>query len=86
MAEAPDPPLEVSPAAGTPGLEDAWETHRHTHSLVDRYAEYEACQQLDRLRLEPMQRDAVVPLRLGGEPTRREPRESFWSQAQLGRS
>jgi hypothetical protein len=45
-------------------------------NVVHRYAEREACEELDFRRLEAMQADAVVPLRLGGEPTRREPRET----------
>ena len=79
-----DEPEVLDPGAGTPELESAWREHTHEQESLRKAVEFDAVEQLDRLRLEALERDALVPPKLGGEQVRRDPREHFWSQSQLG--
>jgi len=80
-----DEPELPHPAAGTPELQDAWAEHQHEQELLRRAAEADAVSQLDRLRLEALERDKIEIPKLGGEPVRTSPRDRFYWQGRYGR-
>ena len=80
-----DEPEVLDPGAGTPELQAVWWEHTHEQESLRKAVEFDACEQLDRLRLEALERDAIVEPKISREPVRTSPRERFYWQGQLGR-
>jgi hypothetical protein len=86
MARTPPEVEKLNPAAGPP-KEDAWAVWRHEHPpALDKDSEYEAVEELNALRQQALEKDAITLPKLSREPARRDPRAGFWSQSQPGRS
>ena len=74
----------IDTTRGTARELEAWEQHLIAHEQPLRTDDYDAVQELDRLRLEALERDAIPEPRLSGEPTRRDPCEGFLHHRTIG--
>jgi len=73
----------VDPHRPTAAVEDLWEKQHYGPEQERKAAESEACQQLDKLRAQALEQDAIQETRISREPVRTSPRDGFYWQDRL---
>jgi hypothetical protein len=77
-------PLVIDTTQGTSGERDSWETWAIKHKIPLRVDDYDAVEQLDKLRAELMERDEIEPPKVSHMPTRRDPTAGFLHHHTVG--